>query len=308
MPDKVPRISLVTPCLNAARWLEGCLESVARQNDPAVEHWVVDGGSTDGTVEILRRWEPRLAGWFRQEGGGLSSAINQGLARCTGMYFNWLNADDRLLPGALAALRAGFDRHPGAVFVAGWMRRVDEAGQPWEERNQARNRTDAFPPPGLVDLSEAMSRLKMPEQPAGLFLTAAVRRCGGLREDLEVTMDLNLTLRLALHGFCVQLPVETVEFRKHPSQISARVDERYAAEPARIVEDLLRLPEAGILRRGLHGRMRAAACRHAARIHAEAGRPHAAFAATLAEVRHQPGWGLKLTALRRAFRRLRGAA
>jgi glycosyltransferase involved in cell wall biosynthesis len=112
-----PRITIITPVLNRADMIAEALGSVARQGYPDVEHIVVDGGSTDGTVDILRR-TPDIE-WLSEPDRGLYDAINKGIHRATGEIIGHVNSDDILLPGALAAVADGFAAHRTAVSVCG---------------------------------------------------------------------------------------------------------------------------------------------------------------------------------------------
>src|SRR5215203_5523737 len=103
-----PRISIVTPSFNQAPYLEETIRSVLLQGYPNLEYFVFDGGSTDGSVEILRRYAAFLDGWVSERDKGQSDAINKGLARCTGTIVNWLCSDDLLLPGALFRIAEAF--------------------------------------------------------------------------------------------------------------------------------------------------------------------------------------------------------
>lgn len=114
-----PRIRLVTPCLNPGPWLEETILSVAAQHYPAIEHVVVDGGSTDGTPELLARHRDRLHAVFAGPDAGPAEAIVKGLAGCGADLVGWLNADDLLAPGALHHLGAAFAAAPEADLVHG---------------------------------------------------------------------------------------------------------------------------------------------------------------------------------------------
>jgi glycosyltransferase involved in cell wall biosynthesis len=121
-----PRISIVTPCLNSATTLAKALDSVAQQGFTDVEHIVVDGGSTDGTIELLAaRTDVK---WISEPDEGLSDAMNKGIAMASGQLIGWLNADDWYLPGAFDAVLAAAHSHPEAPWVTGQCVIVDDDG------------------------------------------------------------------------------------------------------------------------------------------------------------------------------------
>jgi glycosyltransferase involved in cell wall biosynthesis len=121
----LPTISIVTPCLNAAGTIEEAVESVRTQGYPHLEHIVVDGGSSDGTLEVLKRLRVR---YVSEPDDGRVEAANKGVALTSGEAVGWLNADDRYEPGALLAVGRAFARDPGAVWVTGYCRIIDGDG------------------------------------------------------------------------------------------------------------------------------------------------------------------------------------
>lgn len=122
----LPRISLVTPSFRQADFIERTIRSVLAQEYPNLEYFVQDGGSTDGTVDVLQRYADRLAGYDSRPDSGQSEAINRGFARTQGEIMGWLNSDDILLPGALACVADFFQRHPDVDAVYGHRVLIDE--------------------------------------------------------------------------------------------------------------------------------------------------------------------------------------
>jgi glycosyltransferase involved in cell wall biosynthesis len=121
------KFSIVTASFNTGRFLRDCIESVRVQQGVDWEHIVADGGSTDGTLDVLRAY-PHLR-WNSEPDGGISAGINKGFREATGEWVMWLNADDYLLPGALAKAAAFAHRHPEADAIYGSFDFVDAAGQ-----------------------------------------------------------------------------------------------------------------------------------------------------------------------------------
>ena len=125
-----PRISIITPSYGHARFIERTLRSVIDQaGDFDLEYRVLDGGSEDGTLDILRRYEGRLE-WTSGPDNGQVDAINKGLRMATGDIVGWLNSDDVLMPGALARVAAAFAAHPQAEWVHGRCEVIDINDRP----------------------------------------------------------------------------------------------------------------------------------------------------------------------------------
>ena len=103
MTPAEPLVSIITPSYNHAAYIEQTIKSVREQEYPHIEHIVIDGGSTDNTVDILRRYEDRLT-WVSEKDGGQTNAINKGFRKATGDIMAWLNSDDVYMPGAVRAV------------------------------------------------------------------------------------------------------------------------------------------------------------------------------------------------------------
>jgi glycosyltransferase involved in cell wall biosynthesis len=114
-----PKISIITPVYNNAPYIENCIKSVLNQEYPDLEFIIIDGGSTDGTVDIIEKYADRLAYFESNKDRGQSHALNKGFARATGDIFAWLNADEQYLPGTLHGVDRAFSSHLGLDFFYG---------------------------------------------------------------------------------------------------------------------------------------------------------------------------------------------
>lgn len=186
-----PRITIVTPSYNQGDSIEATIRSVLDQGYPNLEYIIMDGGSTDKTVDVIRRFEDRIDHWVSEPDKGQSDAINKGLERATGEIFNWLNSDDWLEPGSLHRLAEVWRENPDAVAWAGGCRRVDPEGR----------ELSIIYPNGMTleNMGENWNGRQF-YQPSCFLSTAAVRDEGGVDVSLEFCMDLHLWLRLAKRG------------------------------------------------------------------------------------------------------------
>src|SRR5258708_30795987 len=115
----LPKITVVTPSYNQGEFLSETIESVLNQNYPHLEYFVVDGGSTDGSVELIRQYEARIAWWVSENDNGQSDALRKGFERATGQLLAWLNSDDVYFPNALNLIAHAYERDPNATLYVG---------------------------------------------------------------------------------------------------------------------------------------------------------------------------------------------
>ena len=124
-----PLVSVVTPSFNQARYLEATLRSILLQGYPRLELFVMDGGSTDGSFEIIKKYASWIREWVSEPDGGQSSAINRGLRLSSGAFFTWINSDDMLYQNALTSHALGFGFEDGVVYVGDCLY-IDEHDRP----------------------------------------------------------------------------------------------------------------------------------------------------------------------------------
>ena len=218
------RISVITPSFNQARYLEATIRSVLEQDYPDVEYIVVDGGSTDGSVEIIQRYADRLAWWVSEKDKGQTDAINKGFARATGDVLAWLNSDDTYQPGALREAAAALQANAGAALLYGDCNFIDENG-----------RVIGRFPAAHTDLRRLRQGYVHVPQQASLFPAALWRKVGPLDASFYFAMDYDLWTRLAAQGPFVYLPGRVwANFRLHGDAKTVAADDRCWPEMLRV--------------------------------------------------------------------------
>jgi glycosyltransferase involved in cell wall biosynthesis len=215
MPNGLPwpRISIVTATFNQVPFVEATIRSILLQGYLDLEYFIIDGGSTDGSVEIIRKYEPWLTYWVSEPDRGQSHAINKGFARCTGQILNWINSDDRLLPVALLAIATAAAEYPAAPAFVGSGRVVDAGG----------NLLGIDRPKGLRRQDFADWAKNGIQQPACFFRKDILDQFGGgVDEDLFICFDVDLWLRLSRAGDFVSVGQIIAEITLHPDAKTQR--------------------------------------------------------------------------------------
>jgi glycosyltransferase involved in cell wall biosynthesis len=222
----LPLITVVTPSFNQAAYLEKTIRSVLDQDYPALEYIIVDGGSSDGSEAIIRKYADKLGWWCSEPDGGQADAIAKGFAGSSGEILCWLNSDDVFLPGALRAVGEYFRDHPHTEVVNGAAYYIDVNDQPIRHLFRSYNthgvrasarRFQFYGQDGIYQMATFWRR-------------AAYFEVGGIRREFAFAMDLDLFARMAtrrrfevihrylacfrLHSACKSLTMEAVRRRE----------------------------------------------------------------------------------------------
>lgn len=140
MPDRFPKISIVTPTFNQGDYIEESILSVIGQRYPNLEYIIMDGGSTDNTVEVIKKYEEYLTYWTSQKDNGMYDALDRGFKRATGEIMGWLNSDDLLISKSLFTLADIFQNNPEVEWLQGYPSMADESGRIVFQRPQRSSR------------------------------------------------------------------------------------------------------------------------------------------------------------------------
>jgi glycosyltransferase involved in cell wall biosynthesis len=223
MSTDFPLVSIVTPSYNQAHFLEQTILSVLEQDYPNLEYLIIDGGSTDGSLEIIRRYETRLTWWISEPDRGQTDAINKGFARSSGAIMAWLNSDDLYLPGAVSEAVDYLKTHPEAGMVYGDANLVDETGTVIGQF-----------PARQTDYHRLLQGYVHIPQQAAFFRGDLWRQVGPLDPTFFFAMDYDLWVRLAKIAPLHYHPRLWASFRIHGEGKSVASDDRCYPEMLRV--------------------------------------------------------------------------
>lgn len=234
MPD-LPPVTIVTPSFNQGLFIEHTIQSVLSQDYPDIEYLVIDGGSTDETLQVLRRYEDRLS-WTSEPDRGQSHALNKGFQRAKGEILAWLNSDDVYLPGAITDSVTFLQEHPDVDLVYGDIQFIDEHGNILAEEIRSRP----------FSLTTLLTQFGSIQQQSAFFRRRLLEKIGGINENLHYVMDTELWIRIALHGKGHYYPGVRAQSRVHSAAKSMAFQPRFWAEHRQVLDALFaqkELPE-----------------------------------------------------------------
>lgn len=221
---KQPLVTIITPSYNQAPYLEQTIQSVLGQDYPRIEYLVIDGGSTDNSVEIIRKNEDRLAYWVSEKDRGQAEAINKGLAHANGEILGWLNSDDYYFFNTISVAVRCFEQNPDVVMVYGDMIAVDENGK---TINVLRYKQLAL---------EDLLCFQIIGQPSVFFRRAALEKAGELETTFHYMLDHHLWIRLAREGRILHVPQIWSAARYHAGAKNRARAAEFGREAFRVLE------------------------------------------------------------------------
>ena len=215
-----PKISIITPSYNQGHFLEECIQSILDQQYPNLEYMIIDGGSTDQSPEIIKKYAPYLKYWVIEPDQGQSDAINKGLKHCEGEIINWLNADDFYEPRALFTVAESF-QNPQVKVVCGECKVVKNP----RINSHISPGTDIYP--GNLAKTIGWART---DQPATFYHQSAIERMGQLDTSLHYLMDRDWWIKYLFHFGLENIAIidkVLVNFRHHQQSKTISQKERF---------------------------------------------------------------------------------
>lgn len=224
------RISIITPSYNQAEFLEQTIRSVLESSPCPDEYFVIDGGSTDNSIEIIKKYQAQLTAWVSEKDKGQADAINKGFRMVNGDIIAWLNSDDYYLPGAIEQVMLAFEKNPQVGLVYGDVLSVDQAGNTFN--------VQTFKQYALTDLLG----FSIISQPAVFFRKAALQKAGLLDMNFHYLLDHHLWLRMAIETPILYIPQTLAAARYHENAKNVAHTAEFGKEANRIIEWMQQTP------------------------------------------------------------------
>ena len=223
----LPKVSIVTPSYNQAQYLEKTILSVINQDYPNIEYIIIDGGSTDGSQEIIKKYESKITYWVSEKDNGQSDAINKGFRKCTGEIVAWINSDDLYVEGALSRVVKYFNEHPDVDMVHGNIDFVDEHGKFMKNVKT-----------GDFTLQQLLVTNRV-SQPSVFFKRKIFDQIGYLNESLHYIMDYDFWIKVARMSAIGHTGFTIAQFRLHGESKTVSNSDLFLIENLTLLDQLL---------------------------------------------------------------------
>lgn len=215
-----PRVTIVTPSFNQGQFLEETIRSVLLQGYPNLEYIVIDGGSTDNSVDIIRKYESCLSFWVSEPDEGQADAINKGFAKSTGEFLGWINSDDYLYPGVIKRVVEVFQANSRVEMIYG------DVDCGWPEKNKLHRLFGE-----QIEFSEMLRTVRVPiPQQGSLWRRSVIDRVGNLDSGWQVVLDQEFFTRVAEKCQILYLPMVMGFFRLHENSKSISQNRQWIKE------------------------------------------------------------------------------
>lgn len=235
----IPRVSIITPSYNQAEFLGECIDSILSQNYPNLEYVIMDGGSTDGSIDIIKKYEKHLSYWQSQPDGGQYSAINEGFKKTSGEIMAWLNSDDKYHPGALFKVAWLFSGNPDVEWLT---------GRPtiWGSGGECIHIEQRLPTYCRQNFLDGRYNQPFVQQESTFWRRSLWHRAGGyLRSDLNYAGDLELWLRFFRYALLFSADTFLGGYRSYGNQKAQLHMDCYEAEAESVLTEERKLYSEG---------------------------------------------------------------
>jgi GT2 family glycosyltransferase len=260
-------VSIITPSYNQAAYLEQTIQSVLGQDYPRIEYIVIDGGSTDSSVEIIKKYQDSLSYWVSEADSGQAEAINKGLTRAKGDVIGWINSDDYYMLNTVSVAVRCFEQNPDVVMVYGDMLAIDGSGQ---TINILRYKQ--------LSLQDLLC-FQIIGQSSVFFRRSALEKTGFLETSLHFMLDHHLWIRLARQGRILHVPQIWSAARYHSQAKNRAKAAEFGREGFRVLDWAKKQPDFAESVTGVGRRALASAHRYNARYLLDGGRHASALVA-----------------------------
>jgi len=263
--EKKPLVTIITPSFNQDKYLEATIKSVLGQDYPHIEYFIVDGGSTDGSIDIIRKYKDKISWWVSEKDNGQGDAINKGMTRASGDIIAWVNSDDLYLKGAISKAVEAIENKPDCGFVFSNVLSIDA--------DTKIINTMRYGNWGVADLAS----FKIIGQPSVFMNRKILEETGFLDETYNLLLDPHLWLRIALKSDIYYIDDYWAAARYHSEAKNSAQGPNYPKDAIRLINWMKETPEFRDIFRANKNRIYAGAYDFSARYLLDSGLYRQAF-------------------------------